>query len=274
MPDPRHHFCSTVKELHDVLHSSVCDALIIGLNDDDGPTTNLIQHVRHQFPRLHIVVCVEWNAHRVDEIRLANAAGRVGANDILIDGVDSYVGIADRVTAKVHEDAVLRRVSVLLGNGRSGAVFRFLTYVIMHVRQPLTVESVASQIRLSRRTLARECAKHELPQPGDLISWCRLLVAAAILDQGHQTVDMIGHRMFGSPSALRNMFQRYVGRTPTQLKALGAFESTIATFREATRAGTDSPRPHELPGPIVTEYDGISHVVVMPDSQDSAFNSC
>jgi AraC-like DNA-binding protein len=86
-----------------------------------------------------------------------------------------------------------------------------------------TVDEVAAQCGVHRRTLANWLRTSGLPPAGVLISWGRLLTAAATLERSTKAIEQVAFEMgFESSGGLNNLARRYVGLTPQEMRKIGA----------------------------------------------------
>ena len=71
----------------------------------------------------------------------------------------------------------------------------FLRYCLEHARRNITVEEVAAAMGVHRKTLVDRLKAAHLPSPRAMIGWCRLLMAARLLDDPGRTIDvaMLAH---------------------------------------------------------------------------------
>lgn len=89
-----------------------------------------------------------------------------------------------------------------------------IAYCTMQATRRPTVARAAAALGVSERSLYRLFGGLGLPTPEATIGWCRLFVAAHMMDTGDRPVDAIAATLgFGSGSSLRNMFKRYTGLT-------------------------------------------------------------
>ena len=92
------------------------------------------------------------------------------------------------------------------------------------------------------------------PSPQRLLSWGRLIVAGHLLEDRHRSADRIAVALdYSSGSALRNVCQRYLRATPSEIRArggaayvlrtllqeVGASDRAIALFEDNRPAGPD-----------------------------------
>ena len=89
-----------------------------------------------------------------------------------------------------------------------------LEYLLDKGDTPLSIEEAAAAVGIARRTLEKRLLALGYPSPETLIGWCRLLVAAHLLEDQQQTFDTVAIQLgFPSGMALRSMLKRYTGVT-------------------------------------------------------------
>jgi len=238
--------CMTEGELEKALQARVYDQAIIGLRDARGESAApIIARIRVSQPWLWIIGCLEVPGDRADELRLVAECAAAGADQLFINGLDSYAALYSAIGVITCGRFVAKQVLHAVGDRITGDARRFLEYGIVHAQQAVTVESITGKLNVTRQSLSRQCKRDHLPPPQVLLSWARLLVASALIAQPGRSGDHIGHRMFGSPSALRNMLRRYTGLSTSAVKAGGGlacilplFVATVCEQRWAGRAGT------------------------------------
>lgn len=96
---------------------------------------------------------------------------------------------------------------------------------------------LSARFSIERRTLMTRCVEAGLPAPRRLLAWIRLLLAASLLDDGRRPVSGIGALCgYSSDAALRSTFVTFTGRSPRELRKMGAVEATLDACRADTRA--------------------------------------
>jgi len=69
-----------------------------------------------------------------------------------------------------------------------------------------------------------------VPAPSILITWCRLIIAAHLLEMRGDSVERVALALdYPSATALRNTLRRYCGCRPADLRS-GGMESLVAAF--------------------------------------------
>jgi AraC-like DNA-binding protein len=121
----------------------------------------------------------------------------------------------------------------------------------------LTVQALAGEVRIHRRTLVNRFRMAGFPPPAAFISWSRLLISARLLDDPWLSVSDIARLLhFASPSQYRGMLRRYTDFAPTALRRRGALATVVERFRVA-RASVQ--RPAELCADDASAMSQVSH---------------
>ena len=84
-----------------------------------------------------------------------------------------------------------------------------------------------------------------------ILTWCRVLVASALLEQPGHTLDSIAGQLdFPDGGALGKTLRRYTGFGITELRkrvalpmTITAFRETVREIREAQQSAFDTPTP-------------------------------
>ena len=116
----------------------------------------------------------------------------------------------------------------------------------------MTVAAVAQALGVHRKTLVNQCSRAKLPPPATVLGWCRLFLAAALLERKSYAIERIALELdYPSSTALRNTFRRYVGATATEVRAQGGLEFVLDCF---ARRLEEAPRwRHGAAAKIVTQ---------------------
>jgi transcriptional regulator GlxA family with amidase domain len=109
-----------------------------------------------------------------------------------------------------------------------------LEYLLEEADAPLGIEQAAAAIGIKRRTLEKRLARLGYPAPETLIGWCRLLLAAQMLEDQRRTFDEVAVELeFPSGMALRSMLKRYTGVSARLARAgPGPVALVLTQFRE------------------------------------------
>jgi transcriptional regulator GlxA family with amidase domain len=109
-------------------------------------------------------------------------------------------------------------------------------FAIDHGDSPWSVRQLAASLGVPRKTLDRRLAKAITLTARELIGWARLIALAIRLESSTMSADGIAIELrFASPSAMRNLLQRYAGLTPTELRQRGGSEYLYGRLRAELR---------------------------------------
>ena len=110
-----------------------------------------------------------------------------------------------------------------------------------------TVEEFAFATGVAPKTLQRRVARNGLGSPSELLAWCRILLAAQLLDDNAATTASVARALrFPSAAAFRRTLRSLTGLRPTELRTLGGLQYLVARFpgtnadrlrRDAAQAG-------------------------------------
>jgi transcriptional regulator GlxA family with amidase domain len=159
-------------------------------------------------------------------------AGRIGADRLLLRGFDDLASnVRDLVTpmrAETDVHTALERIGL-----RAGPAAATVAYCLRRAAGgPFTVQQLADDLQVSRRTIALWFRRAGLPAPERLIGWCRIYEVARRLSDPSRTVSQVARDLrFSSASDLRRMVSRYTGYTPTELREHGGASAVVSAFR-------------------------------------------
>lgn len=166
-------------------------------------------------------------------VRAAAACVKAGADDVLLFGTEDLRSIcyaAGALRTRTELAACVMATVIADPTSEGGVLVR---YCLDHAERALTVADVAAALRVHRKTLVNRARAAGLPPPAALISWCRLLHAAYMLRDPRATVERVALTLdYGSGTALRNMFRRYLGLRPSEVRDRGGHECVAQAFRE------------------------------------------
>ena len=234
------YFAADAGELLDALHRHRIGAIVLQCSPAGMPTEALVRSVRRAFPLIPMLLYCEVSA---EHMRLVPALVRAGADELVLRGVDDLRATFRR---SLLRSASARFASYALETLREHvpeAAEPLVAYCLRHADRPLTVQQVARDLGVSRKTLCNRAMAAGLPAPGSLISWCRLLHAARLLEESGHSVDRAAIALgFGSGTALRNMLRRYTGLRPRELAARGGHGALL----DLLKAQLAVPRTHRV----------------------------
>jgi AraC-like DNA-binding protein len=219
--------CRTPSDVERAVSLELPDCVLVTPWDDSGrPSAAIVRRLRLRFPWLPIAVYCHLEARSVHEIAVLAQAG---VDTVIIHGHDDPGRrLRDRL-ALAWSLRAAEEVLQVLGRWATPESAPILGYCLRHATEPLTVRAVADALSIDRSTLGHRLAAASLLAPRHLISWCRLLCAARWLEQPDRSVDQAALALrFGSGSALRNMFRRYTGMRPADVRARGGLACVLS----------------------------------------------
>ncbi len=195
-----------------------------GLLDGHRATTHwrATERLAALYPR----ITVEPNVLFVDNGSLLTSAGAAAGLDLCLYLIGRDHGAA------AAADAARAAVAPL---GRSGGQAQYidrrsprqadqslaplLLWIEDHANEPLTLQDIASQARMSTRTLNRRFLQEQNTTPMQWLTRTRIRHAEALLEITSYPVDTVAHTVgFGSPGHFRTTFTAAVGATPAQYR--------------------------------------------------------
>lgn len=230
--------CKRIKELIEVLRTHM-DILIVAPWDSSGsPVAPILGDIRRRRPSLPIAVYCALDA---DAVRQVVALTKSGADEVILRDIDEdSSALWSRLLISVSRRAAAQTLSQLRPL-LDEDVEPILSYCLERADQRLTVEQLAATLNVHRKTLFNRLASVGLPSPRNLISWCRLILAARLLEDPGRSVEQVALTLgFGSGPALRNMIRRYTGLRTSELRELGGSSYLVRLFETAIRAPQQS----------------------------------
>jgi AraC-like DNA-binding protein len=156
---------------------------------------------------------------------------RAGASDLVRAGFDD-TGVAFR--AALRTAAIRAAASVIkreVEHTVPSAVWPVMAYALDHADRDLTVSDLARSLGVHRRTLARRLRAAGVPGPRSLVRWCRLILAAWMLEETTRTVESVALALdFASAGALRNALRRYASLSVRDVRSREGFRRVAEAF--------------------------------------------
>jgi len=229
--DERRRISDAVRTRADVRFVERLDELLSTLRTEERPILALLVEprdrdhrqvagavcaLRQRLPTLPIIgYCRIGHEHSAAIRELAVA----GVHELVFRGVDDSGGMLRSVLSSAAHatvaDAILGELLPLI----PAPLHAFIRFCLTSPQHAHSVGAVAGALGINRKTLVNYCARANLPSPGRLLSWCRLLLAAQYLATTTRTVERIALQLdFASDTALRNMIKRYTGMRAQELR--------------------------------------------------------
>jgi AraC-like DNA-binding protein len=226
--------CERDEELLTLVANGLASVVVVDLRDRAGtPTIGVVRHIRELYPSVPVIA---YCALTPDSSRDILELARAGVNDLVLRGVDD-VGVPLRAAISSAQDHCgAKEVLAALGPLLPPSVVPFIRYCLENGRRALTVPEVARALGVHRKTLVERHSAAGLPSPSAMIQWCRLLVAARLLEDPGRAVEHVALLLdFPSGTSLRNMLKRYTGLRPGEIRENGGMRCVLHIFRQSLR---------------------------------------
>jgi|SRR5688572_11942523 len=179
----------------------------------------VVAEIRRAFPRLPVLgYCSLRASVSGDIVDLV----RAGVHDIAISDVDDSVVALRSKLARARAigtaEWALCELAPLLNRNMNPVVH----YCLTSAARSTTVRELADVFAVNRKTLVNWCRDACAPPPGNLLSWCRVLMAAELLEDEGRSVEHIALELnFPTAGAMRAMLKRYMSLGPQGIRAAG-----------------------------------------------------
>jgi AraC-like DNA-binding protein len=233
--------CQSAVEVLGLAAESPPLVFLVGMRDRRGASTvPVIDVLRREFPRVPVIAYCELT---YGDLREAFAAGHAGVQHVVVRGYDSTLGVLQRILREAQGCDVLDVVLTEIAPLATPTLRELLVHGITHAHRHPSVAQVAAALRVSSVTLTSALRRDGLPAPGQVLSWCRLLVAARGLENPGCSVSRVAAELgFASASELRMMLMRHTGLRPGEVRACGGLPFLAARFHGRLSEYPDVPR--------------------------------
>ena len=222
-------FCTEASELITQLgEQRPCAVMVEGRDQCGRPMLNAVAQIRAGHPSLPVIAYVVPGATASADIL---ALAQAGVHELVMQGFDD-VGVALRTALEraVAHCAAARVLTALHPHVPVG-VTPFLRYCLERAAYEPSVTEAARYLGVHRKTLVYRLQQAALPTPRAMIGWCRLFLAAHLLEDPRRSVAEVALELgFASSAALRGMLRRYTGLRPRDLRADGGLDALLARF--------------------------------------------
>jgi AraC-like DNA-binding protein len=195
------------------------------------PAEVSIGELARRFPSLATVLIAHPGADPLSLFRL----GRAGLGGLVLLGVDSLGDMGRTLAETVRagtEGIVMRAVSPHLPARETWA----LRLALSGVLRGWDAEELAGRVGLTRPHASARLKAAGLPSVGHLLLWARLLHAGHWLSDPGRTAESVSRQLgYSSGAAFRRALRRYVGLTPSAVRAFGGLRVVLARFLDECR---------------------------------------
>jgi AraC family transcriptional activator FtrA len=204
---------------------TICSGVFVlaaaGLLDGKRATTHwrYVDRLRARYPKIQ----VEPDVLYVDEGNILTSAGSAAGIDLCLHVVRSDYGaeIANRVARRLivppqRDGGQSQYIPAPVRTDAGPGLSRVLEWAARHLREPLSVESLADRAAMSPRTFARRFRAETGTTPHQWLTHQRLLAAQRRLETSRDSIDEIADAVgLQTAATLRLHFRRSLRITPT-----------------------------------------------------------
>ena len=231
-PEGRLLLCRVREDLLIQASHAQASLILTDLWDSVGqPVSPVVRQLSARYPTVPIIAYCTLTPESSREVLEVSRAGVMRLIFAGFDDVENAVRSAVLLARAAHVCGLLERE---LDGTLSERMRSVLRRCLEHPGEVLTVRQLAEYFGTSRRTLLNHATREALPAPGCLIAWCRLLMAARLLEDPGRSVEQIALSLdFPTATALRNMLRRYTGLRPGEIRARGGLPCVLNQFKQA-----------------------------------------
>jgi len=203
-----------------------------------------IREIMREFPLLAVVACLEVGRGDSDVLTALQSWGVAELLDLNRERSPEAVRRRLQLVEGVWAQRLFNRALPRSLSARGRVLLEKVAEV---AAQGGHVPELGSALGIGTRTVPRWCSAAGVPEPRRMFTWIRLLLAAELLDDHGRTVENIARATgFSSAASLKSTTKVFTGLTPTELRAVGAFEVVArlarAEFRQARETARQSRR--------------------------------
>lgn len=237
---------------------AVTAVLLEATDDTLAEVAQCARMIRDAYTSVPIIAVCDLT---VGGVRHAVTLARAGADDVLVRNCGDVHRVLDEAVARAGAERLVLEGITALTPYVAPTIRPAVALCLRRARSAVTVESIARELGIHRRTLVSHFAAAHLPSPSTFVSWCRILHAAHLLMDTGRSVEATALMLdFGSGTALRNMLRRYTGLTPSQVRAHGGHRYVLELLLECIMATPSSPCPPPVTAPHQTRLTAASAI--------------
>jgi len=231
-------YCATGGAALEALAAGGARALVVAGGDAEGrATAPMVERACRDHPHVTIVAyCALARGDPAASSALI-ALVRAGVHAVLMRDIDDGPHALRAALRAAEQSCAARLVFEAIEGALPPAVRPLIALYLRADERPPTVAEAALVLGVHRRTLVNRMRAAGCPAPRALRAWCRVFVAARLLEEPGRTVESVALQLdFDSPSGLRNTLRRYTGCAPAALRTAGGLRCALAAFEAACAA--------------------------------------
>jgi AraC-like DNA-binding protein len=188
-----------------------------------------------RFPFTPLVVWGEPDARELFRL------GKSGVRNVVLarDGVDPVL-VAEIIRAAEGE-RLSDLLGAQLGERLDPEAVRVVAMAADRVPDQIQVPQLAALFGMSVSTMERRCERWQIPSPGRLLLWLRVLYGVRWLLEPGRSVESVAAQLgYSSGAAFRRAIKATIGGRPTPLRSAAGFERACELFLNECGGGEPS----------------------------------
>jgi AraC-like DNA-binding protein len=236
--------CMTWAALRDVCETRPVRLVIADLFASGTAAFDGVRVIKRRWPRLTFIM---YSAVPPERVHDAFDAGRQGVDVLVVADHDD----TPRALLAHIERAEARSLTAVLRESLQGVDELVQDAVLLSVsraHERLSPDGLAKLLALPRRTVSFRLEHAGFPSPRRLLTWGRLIMAANLMEDPNRAADRVAASLgFPSASAFRNMCQRYLHSTPSEIRRRGGASYAVRALLRHVRPATQRQAGPERP---------------------------
>lgn len=228
-------FCERQEELVALAANDLASVIVLDIRDRDNVSTlAIVRRIRDGYPSVPVVLyCALGPASSHDVLEFA----RAGVNDLVFRDVDDLRQPLRSAISAAQDHCSAKAILQELEPTIPPSVVPIMRYCLENARRGLTVAQVAEAMAVHRKTLVDRLSAVGFPSPSAMIAWCRLMVAARLLEDPARSIEQVALVLdFPSGTSMRNMVKRYTGLRPAEVRENGGMRCVLHAFKRQVAA--------------------------------------
>jgi hypothetical protein len=254
---PRHCAVVAFADASDVIAAIAGGRVALTLVEAGGAHQELalqvLRRVHEAFPEHPLVAWCNLKTIRTQELL---DVARTGVQEIVRQDLDELRHVFTRIMAMATQRAVSAGIAESLHDVTPVRLRGVVLYALERASEHVDRDAFAAVFGVSRRTMHARLTDAGLPPTREFLTWCRVLVACALLDQPGHTLESVAGQLDlpGGGHVLGTTLRRYLGAGINRLRDAGVLASALSAFRATTvpveeRSFYRPPKPTSLPEP-------------------------
>lgn len=222
-------FADTAEALPSILRGEVRCTVVAVEPRGFADALQIIRVVTNATPS-HAVVA--WCDRSGLSTRQLLDVAQAGVAELVLRDVDDLRHVLSRVLNSATQRSHAYRIESRLGESIPLPIRPVFRFALEQAHQTGDIDRVAAGFGITRQTLRNRLLQHGMPMPRAFLTWCRLLVAASLLEERGHTLDSVSWQLdFSSGHHLGTVLKRYVGLGIAEMRGAGVVEAVDAAFR-------------------------------------------